>query len=228
MSTRNKSFPTAFTGSLHDLSLLDWSRGSCTNTQSQTQIYKCIHKCKISQEIPARNQNDQWGPLPLALNWSWRWVVAKENPPTCYLLLLPTPAQIWNWKGPPAAHLFLSGIFFCIQLYLDKYTHKKANTDKQGHKYILKLALSLSSQLVTGSLWWKSKGSQTSTDVHQSIRRMILWYSYCRGGGLPLTGKVILGGTLLHFITSNGAKRVVCCTANVSVRAHAPGSSCES
>ena len=40
--------------------------------------------------------------------------------------------------------------------------------------------------------------------------RMILWYSYCRREGLPLTWKVFLGGTLLHFITSNGAKRVVC------------------
>ena len=43
MSTRNKSFPTAFTGSLHDLSLLDWSRGSCTNTQSQTQTRQSKH-----------------------------------------------------------------------------------------------------------------------------------------------------------------------------------------
>ena len=180
MSTRNKSFPTAFTGSLHDPSLLGWSRGSCTNTQSQTQIYKCIHM----QDIPRNScKKSKWPVVAPSISFKLKLVVGGgKGKPTH----LPTPAQIWNWKGPPAAHLFLSGIFFCIQLYLDKYTHKKANTDKQGHKYILKLALSLSSQLVTGSLWWKSKGSQTSTEVHQSVHctyRMILWYSYCRGGG---------------------------------------------
>ena len=78
---------------------------------------------KFLQEIKVRS----WGPSTSFK--TERMVVAKQrktNPPcTCCC---------------HCSSLFLSGTVFvklCFHWDLDQYTHKKVNTDKQGHKYVL-------------------------------------------------------------------------------------------